>query len=189
MIRTTDRSPEALDRLLNAVGRGDRNAFKTLYEATSSKLYGIVLRIVRSKNDADEILQEVYLQVWSNAKNFSSHKGSAIGWMIGIARYRALDHVRSGHIRSAQKTDTLDATEHALIEDQAERLIAEKLMLDRYLGSLDEEARTMLILAYCYGFSRDELASRFERPVNTIKTILRRALLQARKQSETEELT
>lgn len=188
MIRTTDRASEVPDGMLEAIGRGDRNAFRSLFRITSSKLYGIVLRIVRSKEDAEDILQQVYLQVWSNAAGFSPDKGSPLSWMIGIARYRALDHVRSGHVRIERKADTLEAAEQFLVEDRAEKLIAEKLMLDRYLGVLDEETRTMLVLAYCYGYSREELALRFKRPVNTIKTNLRRALLEARKESETKVL-
>ena len=189
MIRITDRASEVPDGMIEAVGRGDRNAFASLYRITSPKLYGIILRIVRSKEDAEDIFQQVYLQVWSNAAGFTPDKGSPLSWMIGIARYRALDQVRSGHFRFERNTETPEAAEQFLVEDRAERLIADKLMLDRYLGALDEETRTMLLLAYCYGYSREELALRFKRPVNTIKTNLRRALLETRKQSETKVLS
>ncbi len=173
---------EGLIGLLNAVGRQDKDAFITLYKATASRLYGIILRIVRSREDAADVLQDVYLQLWSNASSFSQEKGDALSWMITIARYRALDLVRSGHARAGRKMEDLKVAERMSIEAEAETSIAEKQMLRRYLDVLDEETRAMVVLAYCYGYSREELAERFKQPVNTIKTHLHRAMLKLRAQ-------
>lgn len=178
---------ETLDHLVFAISRGDRNAFASFYRATSSKLYGIVARIVRSKADADEILQEVYLKIWSNASSYSPERGSAMSWAIAIARHRSLDFIRSAHNGAMRKTLGVEAADH-LTGDDVEMSIVARNTINRYLRALDEETRAMVLLAYCYGFSREELSDRFKMPANTIKTRLRRGLSTLREHLEQETI-
>ena len=168
-----------LSALLRQVAARDREAFALLYSATSSKLYGIILRILKRREIADEILQEVYLKIWQNAADFDTVRGSAITWMASIARNRAIDEVRrSQHL---QQVDTPEALEVASSDPDALSILASKQDLHRLLAcmeKLEQGRRDMVLLAYFHGLSRDALATRFGHPVATIKTWLHRSLAQ-----------
>jgi RNA polymerase sigma-70 factor (ECF subfamily) len=170
-----------LANLLAAIGNGDQAAFERLYVLTRAKLYGIVLRILRRGDLAEEVLQDTYLKVWRNAREFDPQRASPITWMVAIARNRAIDLVR-------RKSEASIEDEPAALEILAEspaplaaREMTEELRrLLGCLGALEDDRRRMVLLAYYNGLSREELAVRFERPVNTIKTWLRRSLIEIR---------
>ena len=165
-----------LDLMLARTARQDRSAFKLLYQATSAKLYGVVLRISREPGLAQDVLQEIYLKVWTRAGKYRAGEGSPISWLVAIARNCAIDAIR-------RRTDLplgMDEEGRSVIEDLT---IAEGgadpddvQSLRRCLGALDEMSRDCVVLAYCFGLSREELAGRFDRPVGTIKTWLHRGL-------------
>ena len=174
-------TPAELVSLLAAVANGDETAFEKLYAATSAKLYGVVLRILRRPGLADEVMQETYLKIWNGAAQFDASRASPITWMVAIARNRAIDLVRKKADVSVE--DMPDALE--LAADVPDPLAARersedvRRLLD-CLGRLDPEQRQLVLLAYYDGLSRELLAARFKRPVNTIKTWLRRSLLTVR---------
>jgi RNA polymerase sigma-70 factor (ECF subfamily) len=173
-------SPE-LVWLLAAVAKADEAAFERLYQATRAKLYGVVLRILRRADLADEVMQETYLKVWSSAGQFNPALASPITWMLAIARNRAIDLVRRKSETSIEEepeamevaADTPDPLAKREMTEQLKRLLA-------CMGRLDEERRRLVLLAYFSGWSRDQLAAEFDKPVNTIKTWLRRALFDIR---------
>jgi len=167
--------------LLAAVAKGDEVAFERLYQATRAKLYGVVLRILRRADLADEVMQETYLKVWSSAGQFNPALASPITWMLAIARNRAIDLVRRRSEMSIEEepevmqiaADTPDPLAKREMNEEFRRLLA-------CMGRLDEERRRLVLLAYYSGWSREQLAAQFDRPVNTIKTSLRRALFAIR---------
>jgi len=167
--------------LLQRVAARDREAFSALYAATSAKLYGIIVRIVKRREIADEILQEVYVQIWERAGQFDAAKGSPITWMVAIARNRALDEVRRKKAVSIEDTpEALDvASDEACPLDRVERS-QQLLRLSQCLEALDNNRRDVVLLAYREGMSRQALGQRFSRPPATIKSWLRRSLLQLR---------
>jgi RNA polymerase sigma-70 factor (ECF subfamily) len=174
-------TPPELVWLLAAVAKGDQAAFERLYQATRAKLYGVVLRILRRADLADEVIQETYLKVWNSAGQFDPAVASPITWMVAIARNRAIDLVRKkSEISIEEEPEVLEVAAdnpHPL----AKREMTEELKrLLACMGGLDEERRRLVLLAYYSGWSRDELAAKFEKPVNTIKTWLRRALADIR---------
>ena len=174
-------TPPELVSLLAAVAKGDEPAFEKLYAATSAKLYGVVLRILRRPELADEVMQEAYLKIWNGAAQFDASLASPITWMVAIARNRAIDLVRKKTDVSVE--DMPDAPELAAdVPDPLavrERSEDARRLLD-CLGRLEPEQRQLVLLAYYDGLSREQLAARFKRPVNTIKTWLRRSLLAVR---------
>ncbi len=167
--------------LLAAVAKGDQAAFGRLYEATRAKLYGVAMRILRRADLADEVMQDAYLKVWRSAGDFDPRLASPITWMVAIARNRAIDLVR-------KRTDASLEDEPAAMEvaadtpnPLAQREISDDLKrLLNCLGGLDDERRQMVLLAYYNGWSREQLAAKFEKPANTIKTWLRRSLIEVR---------
>jgi len=174
-------TPPELVWLLAAVAKGDEAAFARLYTATRAKLYGIVLRILRREDLADEVMQDAYLRIWRSAGQFDPLRASPITWMVAIARNRALDLLRRKTETSIEEepeameaiADTPDPLARRELGDDLRRLLA-------CIGRLDPERQRLVLLAYYNGWSREQLAEKLDRPVNTIKTWLRRSLLDIR---------
>jgi RNA polymerase sigma-70 factor (ECF subfamily) len=178
---TTMPSSVVLAQLLARVAGHDREAFAALYPLTVAKLYGITLRILKRRDVVDDVLQDVYVRIWDRAVHFDASKGTPMGWMGAIARNRALDQLRRDRSPLVE-TDNSPAAEE-VISDEKEPLAvleqAEELArLSQCLEKLDAERREMVLLAYRDGFSREELGERLARPVGTIKTWLRRSLIE-----------
>ncbi len=166
-----------LATLLGAVARRDRAAFKELYGCVAPKLFAILLRILRNKATAEDVLQDAFLRIWQNAESFSAEAGPAMGWLISIARNRAIDVLRSKNpAEPAAETDAADLFEKIAEPGDRETEMMNIAALRHCLGEIEEPARSCILLAYYEGYSREELATRFDRPVNTIKTWLHRGL-------------
>lgn len=177
--RTTDPSRQAdLVDLMRAVASRDETAFKRLYDRTSAKLFAVVRRIAISEAAAEEALQEAWVRIWNHADRFDPALASPITWMTTIARHAAIDAVRKGPERASATAVVLD-------EELADKLPAPGSTTDgltgpqlqRCLEGLEPDRRGMVLLAYSYGYSREELSRRFDKPVATVKTILRRSLI------------
>jgi RNA polymerase sigma-70 factor, ECF subfamily len=167
-----------LAMLLGAVARGDRIAFKELYRRIAPKLFAILLRILRNKAAAEDVLQDVFLRIWQNADSFSAEAGPAMGWLISIARNRAIDVLRSKNpAEPAAETDGADIFAKLAEPGDRETLMMNIAALRHCLGEIEEPTRSCILLAYYEGYSREELAVRFDHPVNTIKTWLHRGLM------------
>jgi RNA polymerase sigma-70 factor (ECF subfamily) len=167
--------------LLAAVAKGDRAAFDRLYAATRAKLYGVALRILRRTDLADEVIQEAYTKIWSSAGQFDPALASPITWMVAIARNRAIDMIRKKAEVSLEEMPEVMEVAANNTEPLAAREMSEELQrLLTCIGKLDGDRRKLVLLAYYNGWSREQLAKQFSAPVNTIKTWLRRSLLEIR---------
>ncbi len=171
-------SVSELANLLARVAKRDRAAFTLLYRATSPKLYGVVARILPS-GEASEVLQEAYVKIWDRAADFDSTRGSPLAWMATIARNRALDEVRRARPISLEDMPegfepAADTEDPLASRDRSEVYQA----LLRCLGGLEADKREVILLAYYRGASREALAAKFNAPVGTVKTWLRRGLAQ-----------
>ena len=165
--------------LLQRIASRDRVAFAALYSATSAKLYGIVLRILRRRDLADEILQDVYVKIWERAGDYDAARAAAVTWMATIARNRALDEVRKARPVSLEEMpDGFDIQSDAAHPLDLMSSDEDGRRLSNCLQGLDDEKRQIVMLAYLDGMSREELGARFGKPVATIKTWLHRSLAQ-----------
>ncbi len=167
--------PLQLQQLIRRTSGGDAAAFAMLYTQTAPKLFGIALRIIGRREEAEEILQEAFVAVWERSADYDAAKGSAMGWLNSIVRHCAIDHVR----RRAVRPESRSAPDEALLglaaagsTDQG----AEFGALRRCLGELEEQPRRAVLLAYLYGFTREEIAADFAVPVGTVKTWIRRSI-------------
>lgn len=167
--------------LLAAVAKRDEAAFERLYAATSAKLFGVVLRILRRPELAEEVVQETFVRVWHGAGQFNPAVGSPITWMVSIARNRAIDMLRKrGEVSIEEEpaamdvaSDPPDPLARREINDELKRLLA-------CVGRLEPDRQRLVLLAYYNGWSREQLAAQFKTPVNTVKTWLRRSLIEIR---------
>jgi RNA polymerase sigma-70 factor (ECF subfamily) len=187
-LRTVASASKELERLLERMSAKDEAAFERLYEATKRKLFATVLPIVRRRHLAEEVVQEAYVRIWLNAACYRPSLGTPMLWMIIIARNLAIDLVRKP-VREvvsddsflwnfpADYPDPLEAIE--ISEDEADALM-HQLKVEYALQALDPARRRLIIAAYIRGESRKQLSVQYGVPVNTIKTWIRRALLEAR---------
>ncbi|RAR62783.1 RNA polymerase sigma-70 factor (ECF subfamily) [Onishia taeanensis] len=165
--------------LLDRVAHKDRQAFARLYDATSAKLYGAVLRILRDRGSADDVLQEAYVKIWQQAAVFDAKRASPITWMVTIARHLAIDELRRQPKGYREPEETLAQTPAEGLSAQDElHQEQDARRLYRCLDTLEDGRQEMVRLAYLEGWSRVDLATHFDQPVNTVKTWLHRALKQ-----------
>ncbi|MDN3922135.1 sigma-70 family RNA polymerase sigma factor [Roseateles violae] len=181
---------EPLAALLARIALGDRGAFEALYRATCAQLFGVVLRINGDRSQAEELLQEVYVNVWRSAGSYQLLQGPALAWLTRIARNRAIDGLR----RRAAEPATVsryaasgegDGEDRDLLARVADENAGPLELLDRAsrrhalercLQDLSGEQRSCLALAYYQGYSHAELADHLRQPLGTVKSWLRRGL-------------
>jgi RNA polymerase sigma factor (sigma-70 family) len=178
-VRTLD--DQVLASLLAGTAAGQRGAFRQLYELTAPKLLGVVMRMRHDRATAEDIIQDVFLRVWRNASQFRPDAGPAMSWIVSIARNRAIDVLRQrvpeslgSDASGGERIESIPGSQDAA----GQWIDAESLR--HCLGGIEPAHRECLVLAYCEGWSRDELGQRFGRPANTIKTWLHRGLASLR---------
>ena len=164
--------------LLSRIALGERAAFDALYSQTSAKLFGVLLRLLKDRNEAQDALQDVYVKIWQRADRYAVSDASAMSWLIAIARNHAIDRIR------ARKPISEDINDEKLqIPDQGQTPEAaainqsQRRQIDHCLDQLEDAKANAVRLAYLDGFSYQELADRYEIPLNTMRTWLRRSLL------------
>ncbi|MCB1801645.1 MAG: sigma-70 family RNA polymerase sigma factor [Gammaproteobacteria bacterium] len=167
--------------MLARAALGDRLAFADLYRATSAKLFAVLLRMLKNEEMAEDALQDVFIKVWHRAGEYHAGKGTVMTWLISIARYRAIDmlrRARAGVQTVSEEQRPLDS-HPARDGDPVERTcrVSDDARLAACLDELDAQRRACLVLAYCEGYTHDELSQRVGSPLGTIKSWIRRGLL------------
>lgn len=173
---------DPLDDLLARCALRDRAAFTALYKATSRKMLGIAMRILKNRDWAEEVLQQAFLKVWYQAEAYQAERGAPIVWLTAIVRNQALDVLRSAEYRRLQAHTSLDPD---VIEDtpSPESRVsahAELARVHRCLERLGEEQRRCLLLAYHEGYTPTEIAKKRRTSLDTVKTWLRRGVSRLR---------
>ena len=167
--------------LLRAVARGDEAAFARVYDRYGAILLGLMLRILRSRAEAEDVLQEVFLQVWQQARSFNPARGRAFTWLATLARSRAIDRLRAVDSRERAAQRSAEDGPPPAAESQGwadeEAIRAERAEAVRAaLAELPEEQRQVLVLAYLDGMSQSEIAAAKNQPLGTVKTRTRTGL-------------
>jgi RNA polymerase sigma-70 factor (ECF subfamily) len=158
----------------------DRQAFRSLYSRTSAKLFGVTLRILRDRSEAEEALQEVYVKIWQRADRYVPGGYSPISWLVAVARNHSLDVLRARKPQSEDIDMALDVADAGLNPEQAEASRGERTRIDNCLGQLDADKADAVRGAYLDGYSYEELSERHNVPLNTMRTWLRRSLIKLR---------
>ncbi len=164
---------------LARIPAGDRAALQTVYRLTSAKLFGVALRILGERSEAEDVLQEVYLTVWRKAADFDSGRASPMTWLIAIARNRAIDRLRA--TRQSRHMDPIDAAaeiaDSAPMADRALESLQDHARLHGCLDGLEARERAALRGAFFDGNTYEDLAARMNVPLGTMKSWIRRAMI------------
>jgi RNA polymerase sigma-70 factor (ECF subfamily) len=168
--------------LLQRVARGDQGAFARMYDLLSPRVFGLILRVLVDRAQSEEVLQEVFLEVWQSASRFTPNRGQGRSWVLTIAHRRAVDRVRSSQASTDRDVRAgfrdLDVA-HDGVSEQAELRI-EGQKVAAALTALPEAQREALTLAYYGGYSQSEIAALVGAPLGTIKTRMRDGLSRLR---------
>ena len=169
--------------LLGRVADGDQSALTTLYDSTSRLVFGLVLRILNDRSTAEEVLLDVYTQVWRQASSYDSKRGAPLAWMMTIARSRAIDRLRSGR-QEQQHREPLESIGEARSKgespEEATEISERQKIVREALDTLSTEQREVLELAYFSGLSHSEIALRLGQPLGTVKTRTRLGMMKLR---------
>ena len=171
-----------LPSLLRLCGRGDEAAFSRLYDATAARVFGLALRVVRDRAQAEEVAQEVFLEVWRTSARYDPARGSALSWLLTITHRRAVDRVRAAESaahRDATYHDRNQAIEHDSTAEAAQASL-EARRVRGALAQLTEAQREAVTLAYLGGYTHTEVATMLDLPLGTAKTRIRDGLIRLR---------
>ena len=171
---------QALGDLIARVAMRDKSAFDRLYAASSSRLFGVVLRVLKDRHDAEEALQDVYVKIWHNAGKFAAGTASAEGWLVTVARNHAIDRLRARRGGKVALDDAPEIADGAPTPETQAVLSGEMSRLDDCLGQLEAVKADCVRSAYVEGHTYEELAARHAVPLNTMRTWLRRSLIRLR---------
>lgn len=172
---------DALDALLRQVADGDRAAFEALYRASAPRLFGICLRLLPNRAEAEDVLQEVYATVWRKAAQFDASRARASTWLAAVARNRSIDYLRaSPSSRQAPVEIAETIADPGPDPADAAGTARENRRLDACMEELEARRRNLIRTAFFEGATYEELAERIGSPLGTVKSWIRRGLLQLR---------
>jgi RNA polymerase sigma-70 factor (ECF subfamily) len=178
--------------LLQRIAARDTGALAELYDRHSRLIFGLILRIVRDRGEAEEILQEAFFRVWTRAERYDAQIGGPLPWMVRVARNRAIDRLRARRVRATVDTPATDlaaveatAPATGIQSPEAAVLDAERRRtLTDALAGLPEDRRLLIEAAFFEGYTHSELAQRFGLPLGTVKTRIRAGMTAMRKRLE-----
>jgi RNA polymerase sigma-70 factor (ECF subfamily) len=176
--RVADEEKALMRRIVN----GDEGAFEALYDRYSRLLYSILLSVVKHPPEAQDMLQELFMHIWHQAKQFNAERGSVYSWLVTMTRNRAIDRLRSKSYRDRQQEFANDAAMMLVPDDEISPLDGITISEDRErvqnaLAQIPIEQRDALMLAYFQGYTQTEIAELLQIPLGTIKTRMRQGLI------------
>lgn len=169
--------PVSPSELLSRVAEGDRAAFRQVYDIAGPRLFAICLRMLRTRTEAEDVLQDAFVKIWERSWQYDATKGNAMAWLATIARNTALDRLRA----PGRRHITIDDDVTAEI-DRAMSVAAVDVMghgeLDRCLSGLRDDYRKAIVMTFVNGLTHEELAAELGKPLGTIKSWINRGLAQ-----------
>jgi RNA polymerase sigma-70 factor, ECF subfamily len=177
----TDSLAEAA--LIERLRKRDPDALASVYDRYSPIVYSLFLRITKDQSVAEDLVQELFIRVWSHVGSFDARKGALGVWILSIARNMAIDYIRSAHARFSTKLRPIEHAERTTPGKSgydAESLIDQNRAVKAAFASLNFNQKRVLELAYFEGFSQTEIASHLQEPLGTVKSWMRSALMSLR---------
>lgn len=165
-----------VEKMIAQVALGDRAAFSSLYDATSSKLFGVCLRILNDRVEAEDALQDAFVRIWQKASTYVANGYSPMTWLITLTRNLAIDKLRKRKTGSVDIDEVYDLADSGPTPEAAAIASSEREQIDGCLDELEPDRASAVRDAYLEGHSYNELAAKYGVPLNTMRTWLRRSL-------------
>jgi len=166
-----------VESLIARAALNDRNAFSLLYDTTSAKLFSVCLQVLSDRQEAEDALQDSYIKIWNKADQYHTNGMSPMTWLITIARNTSIDRLRSHRVNHNAIDDIPELVDKKNNPETHSITMNENARIRHCLEELESDKAEAVCGAYLYGFSYAELASRYNVPLNTVRTWLRRSLL------------
>jgi RNA polymerase sigma-70 factor (ECF subfamily) len=167
--------------LLQAIARKDDVALAALYDRYRLILFGLLMRILNSREEAEDVLQEVFLQVWRRAADFDEKRGRPFTWLVTLTRSRAIDRLRQLHSRERFVSSDSEFFVDSVLDPAQDAVRSEQRdLVAGALAELSEDQRRTLTLAYFEGLTQTEIAARLSSPLGTVKTRMRSGMIKLR---------
>jgi len=176
-------SPDAA--LVHRLLQKDVSAFEQLYDRHSRLVYGLLLRILQQAGTAEEVAQDVFLQLWRNAGQYDESRGPFVPWLLTLARNRALDTLRLKSERQRRREDQTEELPPVVTVPQYEKVLDEKRRAEKVrslMASLNPQQKKAIELAYFEGLSHTEIAAALKEPLGTVKSWIRNGLLRLKEE-------
>jgi RNA polymerase sigma-70 factor, ECF subfamily len=167
-----------LNHLLSRVSEGDRQAFSDFYKLTSSRVFAIIVRMIRDRGEAEDVLQNVYTSAWRRADSFDPARGNALTWLIALARNATIDRMRQHREAPLDEEQAAQIADDAPTPEDTAQFTEERRRLERCLETLEPTQRSSVREAFFSGATYSELAERLHVPLGTMKSWIRRSLMQ-----------
>lgn len=170
-------------KLLERIAAKNQNALENLYVLYSRIIYSVVIRIVKNQEDAEEVLQNIFLQVWEKAGSFNKHKGTVYAWLMTMARNKAIDKIRSADHKKNSGTFTFDEkieiweNENSMLAIDAAAAAERSEYVKKALYNLPDEQRLVIEMAFFDGYTQKEISEKLKLPLGTIKTRSRQGMI------------
>jgi len=166
--------------LIGRLRARDRAALEYLYDHYSAALYGVIFRIIRKEEIAEEVLQDVFVKIWDRFDNYDPEKGRLFTWLVNVARNQAIDKTRSKEISKAKKTGDIENVVSRIDNNEYVEQAIEGIGITDILKELSEDQKFVVEHLYLKGYTQSELSDEFNIPLGTVKTRLRMAMQQLR---------
>ncbi len=173
-------TPADIEAMIAQVSLRDSNAFSALYDATSAKLFGVCLRVLNNRGEAEEVLQEVYIRIWHKADTYAVTGHSPMTWLITLARNLAIDRLRKRKLPTKPIEDVFDLADDRPGPEAEAMASSDRTQIKACLEELDPKHADAVKRVYLGGETYKELADSQNVPLNTMRTWLRRSLLKLR---------
>lgn len=174
------------EQFINGIVGGDETALASLYDATNRLLFGLILAILHDRQLAEEVLLDVYMQVWRQASVYESKRGTVFHWLVTITRSRAIDRLRSErsrhHHQELKRAADVHAPTHLPTPEEESSLSELRTHVRGALNMLPPEQRDLIVLAYFSGLSQTDLATKMNLPLGTVKTRVRSGMSKLEKE-------
>ncbi|MDR6157382.1 RNA polymerase sigma factor (sigma-70 family) [Chryseobacterium sp. SLBN-27] len=165
------------EQLIVLLKEKNENGFHYLYDHYSGALYGVILRIVQSKDYTEEIIQDVFVKIWNSIHQYDSSKGRFYTWMINIARNTAIDYLKSKSFQNELKNQSLPDFVYNSAELSTTNNSSDFIGFNNVLESLETDKKELIDLAYYQGYTQNEISEKLKIPLGTVKTKMRNALM------------
>ena len=184
----TNKRTYTQEELVDQIKKRDQEAFSYLYDNYSKALFGVLRNIVSNQEDAEDLLQLLFIKIWDNISSYDTNKGRLYTWMLNLARNLAIDHTRSRHEKMKTKIQSVSESVYELKDHVSHNTESDFLGLGPIIDELKEEHKTIIDLIYFKGYTQEQVSKQLTIPLGTVKTKVRQAITKLRALTKKEIL-